>query len=692
MKKGLIYILVAVILSAELFFMPVEAAERNTDLSYDSYVYNNADKPVAIPAPYTVKKVLQGGDIGVGAFADLSDIFYDGRESIYISDSGNNRIVITDTDFNVKNVLSEFDNDGIKDTFSSPSSVFVNEKYIYVADTSNYRIVVFEADTLKLVRIIERPETVLLGKDYTFEPTDLVVDNAGRMYVIALGINQGLICLDENGRFSTFLGAPEVTPNMAERLWRKIATKKQLEQMQQYVPTEYSSVLIDAHGFIYSASQTSAEMPVAKLNSEGENVIIKASSDFKYGDMAYDEKIVPSFSDIALDKSEAYFLLDSKYGKIYAYSQDGYLMYVFGSSGSQRGVFLSASAIEIVGDCITVTDKIKGTITVFERTVFGEAVNTALTQYNNGEYEAAQQTWEKVNGMASGYILAVVGLAKIDIHNKQYSDAMKKLKPIYEKELYADVFERLRDDFIRNNFYKMIIAVIVIAIIVVLLKKYLSKNKLVIRVKESDTYKKLKYSRYLIFHPFDGFWDIKHEKRGDLKTALIIMSSFIICYGIRAQFSGYVVTGTVSSEVNALYSVAMIVLPLCFWVIANWCFTALMDGEGSMKDIFIATCYSLTPYVLFSIPMFICSHILTASEASFYVVADTVCLIWILGLLFFGMMTTHNYSLSKSVLTTILTLVGICLIIFILLLLANIVQQVVIYFYDIYKELLFRTY
>ena len=136
----------------------------------------------------------------------------------------------------------------------------------------------------------------------------------------------------------------------------------------------------------------------------------------------------------------------------------------------------------------------------------------------------------------------------------------------------------------------------------------------------------------------------------------------------------------------------MIVLPLCFWVISNWCFTALMDGEGSMKDIFISTCYSLTPYVLFSLPMFICSHILTASEAAFYIVADTVCLIWVLALLFLGMMTTHNYSLSKSLLTAILTLVGICLIIFILLLMANIVQQVIIYFYDIYKELLFRTY
>ncbi|MBR4072532.1 MAG: YIP1 family protein [Clostridia bacterium] len=692
MKKRLILSLIAMLLSVGMFLPTVKAAEATADLSYESYSYNNADKPVAIPAPYTIKNTFQGESIGIGGFADLSDIFYDGKSNVYIMDSGNNRIVITDKDFNVKNILSTFNNNGKKDSFNTPSSVFVNDKLIYVADTNNSRIVVFETDTLKLKKIIDRPEIVLLGEDYTFNPTDLVVDNAGRMYIIALGINQGLICLDENGEFTTFLGAPQVTPNMAERLWRKFATKKQLEQMQQYVPTEYSSVLIDNHGFIYGASQTSVDMPVAKLNSEGENVIKKPSSDFEYGDLAYDENAVPSFADIALDKTEAYFLLDSKQGKIYAYSQDGYLMYAFGGSGSQKGVFLSASAIEVIDNRLVVTDKIKGIITVFERTDFGETVNTALTQYGNGDYSGAKETWERVNSMASGYILAVVGLAKIDIQNRDYPAAMKKLKPIYEKELYADVFERLRDNFIRENFYKMIIIAIVLLAVIIILKKYLKNVKCYQNIKESDTYIKLKYSRYLIFHPFDGFWDIKHEKRGNLKTALIIFISFILCYGIRAQFSGYVVTDTISSEVNALYNIAMIVLPLCFWVISNWCFTALMDGEGSMKDIFISTCYSLTPYVLFSLPMFICSHILTASEAAFYIVADTVCLIWVLALLFLGMMTTHNYSLSKSLLTAILTLVGICLIIFILLLMANIVQQVIIYFYDIYKELLFRTY
>ena len=161
---------------------------------------------------------------------------------------------------------------------------------------------------------------------------------------------------------------------------------------------------------------------------------------------------------------------------------------------------------------------------------------------------------------------------------------------------------------------------------------------------------------------------------------------------MRTQFSGYAVTGTISENVNVPYQLMLILLPIAFWVIANWCFTALMDGKGTMRDIVIATGYALKPYVLLSVPLFLLSHVLTQEEAMIYTLLDAICLIWVLGLLFFGMMTIHDYSLSKSVLTVILTLLGMCIILFILLLLASLVQEIYNYFYGIYKELVFRTY
>ena len=76
----------------------------------------------------------------------------------------------------------------------------------------------------------------------------------------------------------------------------------------------------------------------------------------------------------------------------------------------------------------------------------------------------------------------------------------------------------------------------------------------------------------------------------------------------------------------------------------------------------------------------------------FYTVFDTIVWVWVLGLFFFGMMVTHDYSLGWGILTAILTIIGMLIIIFIILLFVNIVQDVVVFVYNIYKELTFRTY
>ena len=38
-----------------------------------------------------------------------------------------------------------------------------------------------------------------------------------------------------------------------------------------------------------------------------------------------------------------------------------------------------------------------------------------------------------------------------------------------------------------------------------------------------ETLKALKYATYIMGRPFDGFWDLKHEKRGNLKAAMILV-------------------------------------------------------------------------------------------------------------------------------------------------------------------------
>ena len=31
----------------------------------------------------------------------------------------------------------------------------------------------------------------------------------------------------------------------------------------------------------------------------------------------------------------------------------------------------------------------------------------------------------------------------------------------------------------------------------------------------------INYAFYVLFHPFDGFWDLKHEKKGTIRAAAV---------------------------------------------------------------------------------------------------------------------------------------------------------------------------
>ena len=90
--------------------------------------------------------------------------------------------------------------------------------------------------------------------------------------------------------------------------------------------------------------------------------------------------------------------------------------------------------------------------------------------------------------------------------------------------------------------------------------------------------------------------------------------------------------------------------------------------------------------------MLLVSRVIGEDELVFYDFANAVILIWVFILLFVGLMITHDYSLSKAVLSVILILVGICLILFIMLLLIHIIQEVYLFVYNSYSEVTFRSY
>ena len=152
---------------------------------------------------------------------------------------------------------------------------------------------------------------------------------------------------------------------------------------------------------------------------------------------------------------------------------------------------------------------------------------------------------------------------------------------------------------------------------------------------------------------------------------------------------GYVLNPT--GAVSTIWSQAISVLiPLFLFVLGNWCLTTLFEGEGSFKDIFVASSYALLPMPLLIIPATLCSNWVTTTEASLITMVTTIGMIWMLLLLFCSTMVTHDYSLGKNFVTVIGTVVAMAFIVFIVLLFSMLLTKLVSLVTNIVIEIQFR--
>ena len=202
--------------------------------------------------------------------------------------------------------------------------------------------------------------------------------------------------------------------------------------------------------------------------------------------------------------------------------------------------------------------------------------------------------------------------------------------------------------------------------------------------------KGLQYSLYLIFHPFKGFWDLKHEKKGNVYSAWVIVCLLSVLLILRRQFTGFILNFNKQNEMNVFVEILSVLAPLGLWCLSNWCITTLVDGEGSLKDIFITTAYALTPVVLINIPMLLLSNVMILVETAFYTVLDALSVLWAALLILIGIMTVHQFTMPKTIATIAVAVVGMIIILFLILLFVSIIQQIVSFVDLLWTEITMR--
>jgi hypothetical protein len=202
---------------------------------------------------------------------------------------------------------------------------------------------------------------------------------------------------------------------------------------------------------------------------------------------------------------------------------------------------------------------------------------------------------------------------------------------------------------------------------------------------------KLLYPFYVLTHPMDGFYEVRHREKGSVPLALLILLLFSVSYSINRRYASFVVNDVNPLSVNSFQDLKGIFALFFLFCISNWSITCLVEGEGRLKDIVTVVGYAALPLVLTFVPATLFSQVIAENEEAFYFMILGISIAWFLLLLFIGIMTVHNFTFGKMIVTLICTFIAMLIIIFILLLISTLIQQVYTFFESIYTELLFRA-
>lgn len=517
------------------------------DEPYTGYNYDWWGDPVPSQNGYVVDQIYTGNDMGAGSLTEPSDMFFSDNEDLFIADTAykapdatdtmKGRIVVTDSDFNLKFTVESLDFSGVQEWydlkgselnsgkisqadynkyvnpyFNGPTGVFVDTNEgvdtIYVADNANDRVVQFKVEEIgtddkktavgKVEMVYTRPDGKMYDSSITFNPDKVLVDAAKNVYICIKSITKGAVVFSKEGDFNGYFGANRVEATgevLMNAFWKLIFNREQAKRMRRSVPVEISNFDIDEDNFIYTVteSKTVTTDVLKKLNSAGTNIFTNLGySDYTFGDALtkyYRNKTYTSqITDVDIGENGVINLLDVATGRVFQYDDECNLLFIFGGIGQQKGTFTTPNAVESLGDKIYVLDGRKASVTVFKQTEFGAIVHNAITLFNKGKYEEAREPWQEAIRRDSNYWLAYIGLGNAYLNEGDYETAMKYFY-YNSKTGYNDAFKSWRMNFIRDNFTLFAIIIIVLLIAIYIFSSWRNKVRIKKRAEQERLFK-----------------------------------------------------------------------------------------------------------------------------------------------------------------------------------------------------------
>ena len=651
----------------------------------DSYTHwigvTNNGKAVYSKPMYDVDKLIDVTDLGVASFTEITAICKDNDDNIYILDK-TSRIVVLDKNYNLVTEIGLL-NETVG--YEGAKGIYCNDGIIYICNTEGANIYLTNLSG-ELLDTIILPESNLIPDDFTFRPLKITRDNNGYIYIVSDGCYYGALLYSPEMDFLGFYGASTVKAtissvftNIVNRLFPNV--EKHNNSIKK-LPYSLVDITVDDDGFVYTSNgYTEPSSDVRKSSIRrlspgmGKNIL---DPEIAFGDvklLSEDDMYKQDFCDIEIDDNGFIYALDSRYGKVFIYDSDCRTVTVFGGGmgkGDQQGTFVASRAIVVKdnGNEILVADASTGYITTFNINDYGKMVKNLDVLTIKGNYDEVKEGWEKVLQLDTNSQLAYSGIANAYLEEEDYETALYYAKLGYDRDTYAVAFEYVRKDFISDNF-TWIFLILVVLIIGIIAFMFVTNKKKIVLIKN----KSLNLMFSTMFHPSNCFTDIKEKGLGSIPLCLLLVVVYYVVTIMRTLAGGFLFTVYDPASFNSLLVLLRSVGLVILWIVANWMISTLLGGKGKMKEITIVTCYSLQPIILVGIIRIILSNVLLPVEASFLGILSTLGTIYFCIMLTIGMLKIHDYTMGKFLWTTLLSVVGMAIIVFLLIMLIILIQQ-----------------
>ncbi|TNJ65636.1 hypothetical protein FE784_14540 [Paenibacillus hemerocallicola] len=199
-----------------------------------------------------------------------------------------------------------------------------------------------------------------------------------------------------------------------------------------------------------------------------------------------------------------------------------------------------------------------------------------------------------------------------------------------------------------------------------------------------------KMAGQVLAHPLDFYYDLQEPGRARYRDAFVLIALAIVVRILSLSLSGFLFQRREAYEISFVTEGVSILVLWLTWTIANWGISTIQEGEGKFKEILVGSAFALTPYVVLTLPISLLTNVLSMREWSVYLFLSGFVFVWVAFLLIMKVKIVHDFNLYKLLFILFLTLVGMLIIWFVIVLFYGLVNQAVHFITGLVTEIRFR--